>query len=102
MDDERAPVRLGDRARDEEAETRARLRLLTAHAAELLEDERVVLRRDPGAAIAHLDVDPAVLGERVDLDLAARGRVLDRVVEQVRQHLPQPLAVAANQWERSV
>ena len=76
--------------------------MLPAHAAELLEDERVVLGCDARAVVAHLDVDPPVLRERLDLDLAAGRRVLDGVVEQVREHLTQPLAVAADERERPV
>ena len=67
---ERPAVRLGDRARDEEAEAGSRLRLLAAHAAELLEDERVVLARDAGPAVAHLDAQAPVLRESLHLDLA--------------------------------
>ena len=59
---------LRDRPRDEEAEPRSRFRMLPGHAPELLEDERLVLGSDSGAAVAHLDADPAVLRERLDLD----------------------------------
>src|SRR5205085_2128676 len=94
-------VRLGDRARDEEAQARAGLGLSGhARAAELLEDELLVLARDPGAVVADRDDEGAVLGRRGDLHLAARARVLDRVVDQVREHLAQPLAVAAHGRER--
>src|SRR5215217_4861667 len=102
MNHEGPTVRLGNRARDEEAETGARLRLLPAHAAEPLEDQRVMLGCDTGAAVAHLDADRPVVRQRFDLDLAAYRGVLDGVVEQVRQHLPETLPVRANERDRRV
>ena len=53
-------------------------------------------RSDARPAVPDLDADAPVLGKRFDLHLAAGRRVLDGVVDQVRDHLPEPLAVAAD------
>ena len=59
---DRAAVRLGDRARDEEAEPGAGLRG-AGHvgAAELLEDQPLLVVRDPGAVVGDGDAHGAVL-----------------------------------------
>ena len=56
-DVERAAVRLGDRARDVEAEPGARLAASRCDAAELLEDQLLVLGRDPVAVVGDVDLD---------------------------------------------
>src|ERR671922_735494 len=83
-DAKRAAVGLGDRARDEETEARPGLRAAgDVGAAELLEDQTLVLRWDAGPVVGHLDPDRAVVRSRADDDLVAGGRVLDRVLDQV-------------------
>ena len=99
---QRAAVGLRDRPGNEEPEACSRLGVLSADAAELLEDERLVLGCDAGAAVAHLDRDPAVLREGLDVDRRAGRRVLDRVVDQVRDHLPQPPPVRAHERQRRI
>src|SRR5207247_9214652 len=92
---EGAAVRLRARARDEEPEAGAGLGLSGhARAAELLEDELLLLARNPRPVVADGDDDGAVLGRRGGLQLAARARVLDGVVDQVREHLTETFAVA--------
>ena len=68
--------------------------------AELLEDEALLVRRDPGTVVAHADRDVAVVGRRAHLDLVSRDGVLDRVPDEVHEHLTDPLLVAAHGRER--
>ena len=91
---------LGDGAGDEEAEPGARSRVPACHPAELLEDQALVLGRDPGPVVADVDAHAPVLRVGAHLDLAARRGVLDRVVDQVRQHLAKPFRVAADARQR--
>ena len=56
--------------------------------------------RDADAVIADADTHVAVADGRIDLDDAAVGGVLDRVCEQVGDHLCEPVAVGADD-ERS-
>src|SRR4051812_10739931 len=91
---ERAAVRLRDRPRDEETEAGPRLRSPgDVGAAELLEDEARLVAREARAAIDDRDPRDAVLRAYRQLDLVVAGRVLHRIVDEVRQHLAQPLAV---------
>ena len=99
LDVERAAVRLGERAREEEPEARPRLRR-PGHAAELLEDLDLVLGADPGSRVADVDDHVAVVGTGLDADLAAGVRVLDRVRDQVVDELTEPLRVAAHARQR--
>ena len=63
-DVERAAVRLGDRAGDEEAEAGARLAEADVGPAELLEDQRLLVARDPGAAVLDRDAARGPLSAR--------------------------------------
>ena len=90
-------MRLGDRARDVEAEAGAGLRRRAADAPELLEHQPLVARRDPVAAIGDVDDDTAVHRGRPHLDQLPFRRVLDGVVDQVRQHLAQAHPVAPHE-----
>src|SRR5206468_4232144 len=74
---ELAAVRLGDRARDVEAEAATRLRGRAADTAELLEHEALVGRGDAAAAVGDVDDDAAVHGRGAHLDELALRRVLD-------------------------
>ena len=56
-------------------------------AVEALPDARQVLGRDPGAGVRDPERAPSATRVGGDLDAAARGRVADRVLEQVREHL---------------
>src|ERR671925_525741 len=78
MDVELATVGLRDRAGDEEAQARAGPRGAgSGDAAELLEDQLLVLLGNPGAVVVHVDPHAAVLRIRTHLDLAPGWRVLD-------------------------
>jgi hypothetical protein len=69
----RVAVRLGEAARDREAEARA-------VAVERLEDPLELLRAEAGACVEHLEPEP------VAAYLDAAGRELERVLDQVREH----------------
>src|SRR3954466_4614766 len=71
LDLQRTPVRLRDRAGDEETETGAGLRRASARAPELLEDQLLVLRDDARALILDVDQDLAVVCHRTDPDAPA-------------------------------
>ena len=65
----------------------APLRVAPAHAIELLEDLRVLRLRNSEAAVGHGQGQASADGPRVDGEHALRPRVLDRVVDEVRQRL---------------
>src|SRR5439155_24253013 len=99
---ERSAVRFGDRARDEQAESRSRLRRAAGRTAELLEDEALLLPWDALAAIVHFDDDPPVQRRRRDFHCVAGRRILHRVVDQVPHDLPQARAIAADSGQRTL
>src|SRR5439155_21545936 len=68
--------------------------LLRVEAVELLEDPLALGARDPQPLVRDLDEALAVLRVEPNLDLAALRRVLDRVVDQIDEHLPQLVLVA--------
>src|SRR5205823_7064606 len=68
--------------------------LLRVEAVELVEDPLALRARDAEPLVGHLDLALAVLRIDPDLDLAALGRVLDRVVDEVDEHLPELVRVA--------
>ena len=70
--------------------------------AELLENHALLIGRDAGPAVADLDPDAGILPKGADRDVLPGRRVLDGVVEQVGQHLLQPVAVAAHGREHTV
>ena len=89
-------MRLGDRTRDEEPEPGAGLRTAGhGRTTELLEDQLLVVERNPGSLIPNLHAHEPVLRPRADADVSARGRILDGVVDEVLHDLTQSLAVAA-------
>ena len=99
---ERAAVGLRDRAGDEEAQPGPRLgRARHVHAAEFLEDAPLLLLRNAGSRVPHRDAHGAVARCRRDPHLPALRRVLDGVVDQIREHLTQASAVAADARERA-
>src|SRR3954452_2353328 len=100
VDVQRPTVGLRDRARDEQAEPGARPRVAARDPAELLEDQPPVLVRDPWPVVAHVDVDVAVLRVGAHLDLVSGRRLLDRVVDEVHQHLAKALGIAADARQR--
>ena len=63
---------------------------------ELGEDPRLVLLGDADPLVPDLDAHDVACGLAEHLDDAAFRRVLDRVLEQVREHLREPIAVAAH------
>src|SRR5262245_62852837 len=54
---------------------------------EFLEDRLLVLGRNPDPRIGHRDLDRVLQWPSLDIDAAAIGRELDRVGEQVQDHL---------------
>src|SRR6185437_16622502 len=67
---------------------------------ELAEDPPLLERRNADALVADGNANTAVARLDRDLDAAAVGRVLDRVVDQVDQHLAKPVGIAGNRIER--
>src|SRR4051794_30944080 len=63
---------------------------------EALEQLVRVVGRQPGAVVAHLEPHGAVLAVDGDLDRRARGRVDERVAEQVGEHLTELVGVAGD------
>src|SRR4051812_11622569 len=58
-------------------------------AVELLEDPPLLARGDPEAGVRDREADVAFARLERDVDRAAVGRVLDGVLDQVRDHLPE-------------
>src|SRR4029077_17147084 len=94
-----APVRLGPDASahavdqlstDVEAETGPAHPAghLGVGAVELLEDLLLVLGRNPEPLVPDVEAEKAVALLDADLDAAAVGGVLDRVLDEVDEHLP--------------
>ena len=94
-------MRLDERARDREAEAapldslRSRL---AAH--ELAEDLTLEVRGDADALVLDADADDVVVSLAGDAHDAAARRILDRVREQVRDHLGEAIGVAAHGQRR--
>src|SRR5690606_6034933 len=95
VDADRAAVGLHDTLGDGEAEARAAL-LATVRAPEALEYAVQVLRVDAGTGVGDRDANPALRRRRGNLDAAARGYELERVAEQVREHLEDAPAIHVN------
>jgi hypothetical protein len=91
-------VRLGDRPGDEETQPcpGCARRPCRHGPPELLEDEAALVGRHARAVVGDLDTDARVLLVGADTDLLPGRRVLDRVLEEVRQHLLKAVAVAAH------
>src|SRR5262245_42311487 len=98
-----AAVHLDDLARDAQAEAEAGVSLAkpTAALAELLEDVRQELGIGAGAVVLDADHGPPVAPVDSELDAAARGREVHRIVQQVAHDLLQPSGVAQHgDWLR--
>src|SRR5690606_2764821 len=67
---------------------------------EAVEDVRQERARDTFAVVAHADPDAALDAIEIDLDPAAARRELDRVGQQVAEHLLQPIGAAAHEAAR--
>ncbi len=100
---ERQPAAMQPRHRGDEAEPQAGTRLVPARIqpAETLHRALALLRRDPGAAIAHADHDKPALqgGRKHDFGRGAVGRrqtVFHGIVEKIGHRLPQKLPAAAH------
>src|SRR5918999_830883 len=66
-------------------------------AVELLEDPLVVVGRDGEALVPHREGDDAFVGVEPHLDPASVRGVLDRVLEEVDENLPRPVAIGAHE-----
>jgi hypothetical protein len=95
-------VGLGDRARDEQPEPCARTARAALGAAELLEDDAVLLSRDARPPVANADEHAPVRRRHVHVDVLSALRPLHSILDQVRENLTQPHAVAAHVRERPV
>jgi hypothetical protein len=86
----RTPVGTGDRGHVREAETGAAARPALDGAAEALERTRHEFGRQPRAAVAQVQLDPAVDRARRDADAsrAVAKRVLDEVAEPCSSREP--------------
>src|SRR5215207_2924345 len=74
--------------------------LLGIDAVNLAEDPLLLAVRDPETLVPHCDPQAAVARLELDLHTPALGRVLDGVVDQVEQHLAEPLLVARDERRR--
>src|SRR6266540_744550 len=85
-------------AADVEAEPGAAdpTRHVRVEAVELLEDAPLLGRRDAEPGVSDRETDVPVVRRDRDVDDAARRRVLDRVVDQVREHLAQLAGVCGD------
>src|SRR5207247_10007413 len=93
-----AAVQLDQVAHDVEPEPEAALRARRARVglAKALEHVREELPRDAGAAVAHGDDRARIVALQAHVNAAADGRELDRVDQQVPDHLLQPARIALN------
>ena len=80
--------------RESEPEPRSRLLGKRTAPREHVEDPREELTRDPDARITHTHHGVAAFGLHRELDRAVAGRVLDCVVEEIGDHLHQPIGVS--------
>src|SRR5262249_33338043 len=89
VDPDRALHGLDEVLDDREAEAGAAHvpRATAVDAVKALEEARQVAGLDAGAGVRHLDVDLVFAGAHADGDGRARGAVLDRVVDQIGEHL---------------
>ena len=91
-----SPAALGhDLVAQREAETRATdlARVRGVRAEELREDLRLLSGRDAQARVAHADAGEALIRTRRERHRSAARRILDRVGEQVGDHLADAIAI---------
>src|SRR6202022_4343850 len=86
---------LGDRQTQPGAALLTRIRIVDL--LELAEDPLLVGVGNARPGIAHLEDELAAIGRAADLDLALVGE-LDRVADEVQQHLREPARVAVTLW----
>src|SRR6185437_10782906 len=68
--------------------------LVRIEAVELLEDPLLLAERDPQALVSDGEAQPLPDARDRHVDATSRRRVLDRVVDEVEEHLPRALLVA--------
>jgi hypothetical protein len=92
----RPAVQLDELADDGEPQPQPSLaaRAAATGLAEPLEDVRQELGGDPLPVVADDHLDPAAVAAQEQLDVAALRRELDRISEQVAQHLREPVGIA--------
>src|SRR5579863_5610579 len=84
-----APLLLDQSSRDGQPQSRSllRVRCTTLDLPEFVEDNLLILRRDPDPRIGYRGADEVPVVHTLDADPATLGRELDRVAEQVVQNL---------------
>src|SRR5581483_9973665 len=89
---DRAAVRLYDRLRDREPEADAgnRIGLRALGPEEAFEEVRLLFLRDPDAGVAHLDPRATTADDGADVHAAAARGELERVRDEVVEHLSDP------------
>src|SRR2546430_10016538 len=99
-----ASVHLHDLLNDREAKASPgnRLRRAAAYAPEALEHVADLLGRDADAGVGHAHQGVAAIDATRHGDYAAFRRVLDGVVDQVADHLDQPVAIARHDRQAGV
>src|SRR5204862_708817 len=89
LDADLAALRVHDRAADREPEAEAAgLIADLARAEEPLEEPRLLVSWDARTFVSHGDADVPILRRARDEHFRRFGRVLARVREQIREHLP--------------
>src|ERR1700712_1376081 len=87
-----APVPFHDAPGDVEAEPHTTL-IILLDLNEAVEDRFQLLTRDAYAGIAHVNANFSAAAPRAHCDRPAFGRELDRVADQVNQHLVNPRSI---------
>src|SRR6266850_2206065 len=87
LDPDPTAVQLDKALREREAEAGALTGSLAPDLPELLEDLRLIFRRDADARVLHIDADVAVLDAHSHVDATAIGRELHRIREEVVEDL---------------
>lgn len=69
------------------------------HAVEALEDSFLLISRQPDTLILNGERDTVIIEGAADAHFAAFGRILDRIIDQVIDDLPQTCFIPLNDWE---
>src|SRR5207302_10697789 len=94
VDPDSSPMVLNDSFCDVKPQARALATLVLRLMPVAIEDTRDLIGRNPWSVVADGDAHHRAPGLAHDTNLAARGRELDGVADEVRQHLHDALAIA--------